>query len=165
MAQFIPVKSRAPKSSAAMRNGWNGSYSNRFNVAVSGMAELRAALARLERDMADAAAKEAVQAMGEPIEEAWKSKVPTGPEPIHLEDAVKLRVTKTKKGANGTIQARRVRGAAQDDQPQLYVRKQEYGPGNYPASPAARPAFDQNKARAVRDAESVLWRHARSVAR
>ena len=37
-------------------------------------------------------------AMGEPIRDAWQVNLPTGPEPYHLEDAIKVKAGKTKHG-------------------------------------------------------------------
>lgn len=131
-------------------------YKSRFTVAIDGGPELADAFRALDEAVRIAAAKEAVQAMGEPIERAWKEALPSGPEPIHMADAVKLRVTKAKNGANGTIAPRRVRGAESDKQPVAYARTLEYGDRTRPARPAARPAFDQHKEEAVDAAARVL---------
>ena len=132
------------------------SYRNRLYGHIEGGKKLAAALRALDETVRIAVAKETIQAMGEPIEQAWKQKLPTGPEPVHMADAVKLRVTKSKKGANGNIQPRKVRGLDADAQPQAYARKLEFGSRHTPARPSARPAFDQKKEQALEAGERVL---------
>lgn len=131
-------------------------YSTRFSAAIEGGPALNAALQRLEDAVRVKAAKAAVEAMGAPIEESWKRQVPTGPAPIHLEEAISTKVSKTKTGASGSIAVRRVPGAATEDQPTQYAKSAEYGNRDQAAQPAARPAFDQEKQHAVEAAEAVL---------
>jgi hypothetical protein len=133
-----------------------GTYKDRLTGHIEGGKGSAAALRALDETVRVVVAKEAVQAMGEPIEQAWKHKLPTGPEPVHMADAVKLRVTKSKSGANGNIQPRKVRGLDADEQPRAYAQKLERGGRHTPARPAARPAFDQNRERALEAGERVL---------
>lgn len=141
----------------ANRNRAGGSvFKRRFGVYIEGGPELAAAFRALDESVRIAAAKDVVQAMGEPIEKAWKEGLPTGPAPIHMSEAVKLRVTKAKNGANGTISARKVRGAEADEQPAAYDQTLEFGDRTRAAHPVIRPAFDQHKDEAVSAAERVL---------
>ena len=140
-------------------------YKNRLTAHLEGGPELARQLQRLDEEVRVAAAKEAIRAGGEPMERAWISKLPTGPEPVHMKEAVKLRVSKSKYGANATIAVRKVRGIDDDKQPQAYAMKLEKGGRDTAARPAARPAFDQHKDQAVDLAIGVLRRAIAGVAR
>lgn len=135
------------------------SYATKLRASVEGGPALAAALRRLEEDMRVTAAKAAVEAMGEPLVREWQARLPVGPPPIHISEAVEARVTKTKTGANGTISVRRVPGAGSEDQPAQYERKLEFGGHGAAAQPSARPAFDIRKQEAVDAAERVLRAH------
>ena len=140
-------------------------YKNRLQVTLVGGPELSRALQRLDDEVRVKVAKEAVMAMGEPIAAAWQQKLPIGPEPYHLKDAITAKSGKTKYGASGSVAPRRVKGAEPNEQPGVYAAKLEYGSRYTSAQPSARPAFDQQKQNAVDAAENVLRAAAMRVAR
>jgi HK97 gp10 family phage protein len=147
-------------------NSFTGASSAwRLKGTLEGGPALAAALRRLDDQVRVQASKDAVEAAAKPIERAWIRKLPVGPGPIHMKDAIKTRVTKTKRGANGTVQVKNRRGGDPDKQPTAYARTLEFGSRTRPARPAARPAFDENKERALSNAERVLRHAARSAGR
>ena len=153
MAQFTNVVNRYTGKS----------YKSKYSVSLIGGPELMRKLRQLDDTMRVKVAKEAVAAMGAPIEEEWVGRLPLGPEPIHMRDAVKTRTSKTKAGASGSVGVRKVRGVPDNQQPPAYARVLEYGSRSRPARPAARPAFDQRKRQAIAEGTKVLRNALRSV--
>lgn len=131
-------------------------YKNRLNVSVIGGPELARKLRDLDEDVRVKVAKDAIMAAGEPLQQLWVSRLPVGPEPYHVKDAITVKASKTKRGASGSVGVRKVRGADADEQPTQYARKLEYGGRFTAAQPAARPAFDQGQRAATAAAVKVL---------
>lgn len=146
-------------------------YGTRFTASIEGGPELAAAMKRLEASLQVQAAKAALDAAGQVIADDWKARIPLGPGQLHYREAITVKASKTKKGASGSVRVRKLGGSTPADaEPLLYAHKEEFGGpiaggGFSVARPAARPAFDSSKGRAVDAAEAVLRAAAEAVAR
>jgi HK97 gp10 family phage protein len=145
---------------------------SRIKAYLEGGPELKAALAKLERGLADELLATATLEGAEIIAAEWKARAPVGSPPEKVpgayRDSINAKSKPGKKGATAIIAVGRYPGLPAGQQPRRYAPKLEFGSSGrtrmrtgsgasaQPAQPSARPAFDAAQGRAIDAVERRL---------
>lgn len=124
---------------------------------IEGLKELEATLRELPKATARNALQRGLRKAAQPVADDWKAKAPK--EEGHLEQSIIV-------GPSSKLTKSQRRDAAKEGRyfAEMHVgtndpagQQQEFGNVNHPAQPSGRPAWDQNKDKALATVGKDMW--------
>lgn len=117
----------------------------RVTFGLRGGPELKRALDRLEKGLADDLIVRATRAGAEVLAEAWRERVPV--DDGNYRAAIKANARPGKRGATGLVSIVGTGGAPREERPAFYAPRLEFGSSvrGFRAQPSLRPAFDASQ--------------------